>query len=48
MDKIQLLVVANWERKNHQLSDTVKDSLVGLGMMEVLGVLAMVRKGQMG
>lgn len=47
MTGMVLRLVANWEQKNRKLSATVKDSLVGLGLMEVLGVLAMARKGQL-
>lgn len=47
MTGMVLRLVANWERKNRKLSARVKDSLVGLGLMEVLGVLAMACKGQL-
>lgn len=37
-------LIANWQKKNHQLSQVMKDSLVGLDVWETLVVLGKLRR----
>ncbi|HEM3468823.1 TPA: hypothetical protein U1B12_002008 [Streptococcus suis] len=37
-------LVANWEKKNRQLSELVKDSLVGLDVWETILALGKIRQ----
>ena len=39
-------LVANWQKKNHQLSQLMMDSLVGLDVWETVLVLGKLRKGE--
>ena len=39
-------LVANWQKKNHQLSQLMMDSLVGLDVWETVLVLGRLRKGE--
>ncbi|HEM3871621.1 TPA: hypothetical protein U1U91_000676 [Streptococcus suis] len=48
LDDIQELLLANWQRKFHPLSEVLINSLVGLSLHDTLTVLAMARKGHYG
>lgn len=48
LDDIQELLLANWQRKFHSLSEVLINSLVGLSLYDTLTVLAMARKGHYG
>ncbi|MGT2774969.1 hypothetical protein ACVRZG_02655 [Streptococcus hyovaginalis] len=48
LDDIQELLLANWQRKFHPLSEVLINSLVGLSLYDTLMVLAMARKGHYG
>lgn len=39
-------LIANWQKKNHQLSQLMIDSLVGLDVWETLLALGRLRKEQ--
>ncbi|HFI0351931.1 TPA: hypothetical protein ACGOZT_000051 [Streptococcus suis] len=43
-DLLQGLLVANWQKKNHPLSELVLDSLVGLDVWETILALGRLRK----
>lgn len=38
-------LIANWQKKNHQLSQLMIDSLEGLDVWETLLVLGRIRRG---
>lgn len=48
MTAMQMKLVSNWERKNIPLSEVIKNSLVGLDLLETLEALAWVRKEKYG
>lgn len=48
LDSTQQLLVKNWQRKFHPLSEVLINSLVGLSLYDTLTVLAMTRKGYYG
>lgn len=48
LDRIQQLLVNNWQRKYYRLSDVLVASLVGLTVSDTLTVLAKIRKGMYG
>lgn len=39
-------LIINWQKKNHQLSQVMLDSLVGLDIWEVLLILGKLRAGK--
>ncbi|WP_274379140.1 hypothetical protein [Streptococcus sp. S784/96/1] len=39
-------LIANWQKKNHQLSQLMIDSLEGLDVWETLLVLGKLRRGE--
>ncbi len=44
LDKIQQLLLRNWQKKYYQLSDVLIVSLVGLTIIDTLDILAQARK----
>ena len=40
-------LIANWQKKNHQLSQLMTDSLVGLDVWETVLALGRLRKGEL-
>lgn len=46
LEHYQRILVTNWQKRNHKLSEIMIDSLVGLTEIDTLIILAAVRKGQ--
>lgn len=44
LNRIQQLLVNNWQRKYYQLSDVLITSMVGLTIADTLTILAIARK----
>ena len=44
LNSTQQLLVDNWQRKHHPLSDILINSLVGLTIIDTLAILAIARK----
>nr|DAS59075.1 MAG TPA: hypothetical protein [Caudoviricetes sp.] len=42
---MQVKIIQNWQKKNHQLSQMMIDSLEGLDVWETILTLGKVRKG---